>query len=384
MFKFAEIPALRSGGLLKSCQAFLLGSTLVFSLAIPAVAQDSTTASSVPDAANQLEQMLPAGMQDQSPTGSGEADPSNNTPPTLSDLLGAAEGVDGASTKDTGMDAAMPPPALNEQDEALTERKEAFSRAAGSMMPLKPAEIRRLLEMYDGTTQAIETPIYPNPEPESSFVQASLEPGAKPVVVKTAVGNVTTISIVDATGQPWPVQDMTWAGDFQVEQPDAGSHIIRISPQSHFAQGNVSMRLIGLNPPVILSLRTDRKTVAVRLDIQIPEVGPKGVLPPVVTPISIKAGNDEITKVLLGISSHAGLSKMTVEGVDGRTSAYVKGGVMYVRTPYTLLSPAWNSSVQSADGMHVYELSNTPVLLLSDKGKMLRAYLSSTEQSDGE
>jgi intracellular multiplication protein IcmK len=177
---------------------------------------------------------------------------------------------------------------------------------------------------------------------------------------------------------------MTWAGDFQVEQPDSGSHIVRITPQSHFAQGNVSMRLIGLNPPVIFTLKAERKTVHVRLDVQIPEVWPKGILPPVMTPVSIKAGDDAMTKVLIGTPSSAGMIKVQVEGVDGRTSAYVKDGMTYVRTPYTLLSPAWAKSVQSADGMHVYALDNTPVLLLSDKGKMLRAYLSTMEQSDGQ
>lgn len=55
---------------------------------------------------------------------------------------------------------------------------------------------------------------------------------------------------------------------------------------------------------------------------------------------------------------------------------------MYVRTPYTLLSPAWAKSVQSADGTKVYALNFTPVLLLSDKGKMVRAYISREEQID--
>lgn len=203
-------------------------------------------------------------------------------------------------------------------------------------------------------------------------------------MIKTAVGNVTTLSLVDVTGQPWPIQDLTWAGDFQVEQPETGSHLVRITPSSDFAQGNISMRLVGLNPPVIFTLRTERKTVHVRLDVQIPEVGPKGVLPPVVTPISIKAGDDALTKVLLGIPSAASMSKMDVSGVDGRTTAYIKDGLMYVRTPYTMLSPAWMKSVQSADGMHVYALESTPVVLLSDKGTMVRAYLSPMEQANGE
>ena len=55
------------------------------------------------------------------------------------------------------------------------------------------------------------------------------------------------------------------------------------------------------------------------------------------------------------------------------------GGTTYVRTPLTLLSPAWQSSVSSADGMNVYALTNAPVLLLSDGGEFQRAILKEKE-----
>ncbi len=261
-------------------------------------------------------------------------------------------------------------------------RQDAFKSAKEQMMPMKPSEIRKMLELYDETTQAAATPIYPTPEPESAFQTISLDPGTKPFVVKTAIGNVTTLSIVDITGQPWPIQDLTWAGDFQIEQPESGSQMIRITPTSEFASGNVSMRLVGLNPPVIFSLKAERKSVHVRLDIQIPEVGPKGILPPVETPISTKAGDDDMTAVLMGVVKGESTKHLKVDGVDGRTTAYNQNGMMYIRTPYTMLSPAWVKSVQSGDGTKVYALNFTPVVLLSDKGKMVRAYLSHKETSD--
>jgi intracellular multiplication protein IcmK len=119
----------------------------------------------------------------------------------------------------------------------------------------------------------------------------------------------------------------------------------------------------------------------VRLDVQIPEVGPKGILPPVETPISTKAGDDDMTAVLMGVVKGEGTERLKVDGVDGRTTAYNQGGMMYIRTPYTMLSPAWVKSVQSGDGTKVYALNFTPIVLLSDKGKMVRAYLSHKETS---
>lgn len=359
-------------------QAADLGSSLMGgNKASQASAAEAATQPSV----TQLDQDVPAALLN-------AGSPTLQEPPTLADNL-AAQNDNG-----TNIDSNVPPiggaqlpvkkDPKQEAEDALDERKEAFDGAVNSLMPLKPAEIRRLLELYDTTSQAVETPIYPDPEPESAFVQVSLDPGSKPIVIKTAVGNVTTLSIVDMTGQPWPIQDMTWAGEFQVEQPDSGSNMVRITPQKHFAQGNISMRLVGLNPPVIFTLKTERKTVHVRLDAQIPELGPNGVLPPMLTPVTIKAGDEDLSKVLAGIPSAAGMNKMKIEGVDGRTSAYEKSGQTYVRTPYTMLSPAWSKSVKSADGMNVYVIPTTPVVLLSDKGKMLRAYLTPMEQNDGE
>lgn len=285
-------------------------------------------------------------------------------------------------TNELSADAQKESEAAQKRKDDAELRRQAFKAATDQAMPLKPSEIRRIMEMYDETAQAVETPIYPTPEPESAFQTISLDPGTKPLVVKTAIGNVTTLSIVDVTGQPWPIQDLTWAGDFQIEQPEKGSHMLRITPTSEFASGNISMRLLGLNPPVIFSLKAERKSVHVRLDVQIPEIGPKGVVPPVETPITTKAGDDFMTSVLMGVPAGTNVVKLQVDGIDGRTSAYKNGGTMYVRTPYTMLSPAWLKSVQSADGMKVYSLNYTPVVLLSDKGKMVRAYLSYKETSN--
>jgi intracellular multiplication protein IcmK len=262
-------------------------------------------------------------------------------------------------------------------------RKKAFDAAVNGMYALKPDEIRKMLEIDDETKQAARTPVYPSPLPETAFETISLDPGSKPLTIKTAIGNVTTLSMVDASGQPWPIQDISWAGNFEIQQPEAGSHMLRITPTSEFASGNVSMRMVGLNPPVILLFRADRQKVHVRIDVQVPELGPNGIAPLINTSaLSTTAGDGRLSAVLEGVPPSSA-KKMTLTGVDERTSAYNMGGMMYLRTPYTLLSPAWNSSVRSADGMNVYSLASTPVVLLSDKGKMVRAYLSGEEQSNG-
>ncbi|MCB9982876.1 MAG: type IV secretion protein DotH [Rhodospirillales bacterium] len=258
-------------------------------------------------------------------------------------------------------------------------RSEAFGAALQGLLPLRPAEIRTLLERYDRTQESVETPIYPNPKPEVVVQNISLDPGAEPAVIKMAYGHVTTVAFLDTTGAPWPVQNVSWAGNFEimdVEQSSEGfTHVFRISPQSEFAFGNMSIDLTGFLTPVILTLETGRDTVHYRFDAVIPDYGPLAEAPLIDAGITTTAGDSDISSFLKGVMP-ADAEKLNVDGVDGRTSAYRYNGTVYVRTPLTLLSPGWSSSAASADGTKVYEINDTPVLLLSDRGRMVRVKLS--------
>lgn len=256
-------------------------------------------------------------------------------------------------------------------------REAAFTAALTGLLPLEPPEIRKVLQRYDQTQEAVETPVYPYPEPEIVVKTLSLDPGTKPLEIKVATGHVTTLNLVDSTGAPWPIQDVTWAGNFEIVQPEAGGHVIRITPLSEFAYGNMSMRLLELKTPITFTMRTHRDGVHYRVDARLPLYGPYAT-PPIIAGSSgptLAAGDADMTSILDGIPPEKA-KRMNVSGVDGRTTAYQMGEVVYVRTPLALLSPAWNSSVKSADGMNVYTMENSPVLLLSDQGRMVRARIS--------
>jgi intracellular multiplication protein IcmK len=269
---------------------------------------------------------------------------------------------------------------LDAEDNAALQaeiRREAFDAAITGMFPLTPDQIQSLMKKYDETQRAVQTPPS-NPKPEVSVQTMSLDPGVAPPVIKTAVGNVTTLNILDATGAPWPVQDVTWAGDFEIVEPEEGGHIIRITPMGHFARGNMVIRMLTLKTPLTVTLETSRETVQYRVDARIPEYGPFAQTPLMQGGKSLVAGDSVLTGLLDGVAP-GGMTKLSVSGVDGRTTAYSMGGTTYVRTPLTLLSPAWQSSVSSADGMNVYALNAAPVLLLSDGGEFARATLKEKE-----
>lgn len=260
-------------------------------------------------------------------------------------------------------------------------RDEAFGAAVSGLLPLRMKEIRQLLEYYDQTQEAVETPVYPYPKPEVGVINLSLDPGVAPPEIKLATGHVSTLTMLDVTGAPWPIQDISWAGNFEVVKSEEGGHLVRITPMSEFAYGNLSMRLITLKTPITFTLKTHRDSVDYRLDARVPEFGPFANAPLIEGGVSLSAGSADITSILDGAPPSSAL-KLKVSGVDGRTTAYRHKGRTYVRTPLTLLSPGWDESVSSADGMSVYALANTPVLLLSDRGRMMRAHIAQEEASD--
>jgi intracellular multiplication protein IcmK len=267
-------------------------------------------------------------------------------------------------------------PAQKSQSEIKAEiRDDSFNAALTGLLPMEPTEIRKVMKRYDETKEATEIPIYPYPEPENVVKNISLDPGVRPIELKLAVGNVTTVNILDVTGSPWPIMDMTWAGNFQVITPAPGGHIFRITPMSEFAYGNISIRLNGLKTPISFILKAHRDAVYYRVDARMPEYGPYAKPPIIDGGVTLAAGDTSMTAVLDGVVPDDA-ARLDVTGVDGRTTAYKNNNTIYVRTPLTLLSPAWTGSVKSADGMNVYTLENATVILLSDRGRMVRAKLS--------
>lgn len=274
--------------------------------------------------------------------------------------------------------------AAEEEDKKAEELllKEAFDASMTGALPLSPEQIRTFLEKYDNSQRAVQTPVYEAPKPRVGLETVSLDPGATPLVVMTSVGYVSTLNFIDVTGEQWPIKDIGWAGDYEILQPEDSSHIIRITPLSEFGNGNISIRLVGLKTPIVLTLNNNRDEVDYRTDLRIPELGPKATTPPIIEPISTVAGSKDMTSILVGVLPQSSES-LVVSGVDSRTSAYSLDGSTYVRTPYTLLSPGWSSSVKSSDGTTVYKIGEAPVILLSNNGRITRAYLKKKEKIDG-
>ncbi len=256
-------------------------------------------------------------------------------------------------------------------------RDEAFESAVGALLPLTPDEIRRLLDRLDASQRAASSfPQGVEPEAEVVVHTVSFDPSRPPPVVYVHAGFVSTISIVDASGQPWPIADYGVGGSFDVPPPGEGGHILRVTPQTRHGQGNLSVRLAELATPLTFRLVSGTPTVHYRFDARVPQFGPNAEMPLIEQGLARAAGDPVLMTILDGVPP-PNAEPVEVAGVDETTRAWRIGEQLFLRTSLTLLSPSWEKSVTASDGMRVYALVETPVMLLSDNGLMVRARLRS-------
>ena len=297
------------------------------------------------------------------------ADPSGQPPAAPSPAQGA-----------NGLDQFVEPPAPSQNEVLEMANQMAFSNAIAGAVPLRPDQIQEIISKMSDVQEAA-APALADPERPRGTMKVetvSLDPGASPPLIKVAAGYVTTVMVMDATGAPWEIKDLAFAGKFEAKVPRDTPYVFRILPLSRFQEGNVTLQLAGLATPLTFRLSASNDEVYYRYDVRVPAMGPNARPPRFASANSMVAGDATIMSVLDGYPP-SGAKRLVVSGLDDRSGAWEVNGQVYLRTPHSLLSPAWSTSAASGDGTTVYAIPETPVLLLSDQGLMVRARISRPE-----
>ncbi len=244
---------------------------------------------------------------------------------------------------------------------------DAFANTVRNMMPLSPDQIRTLRYLFDQSQRAASTDPGVPPKPTSTSVIVNLSPGATPPVIRLSAGFVTSLVFVDSTGAPWPIQayDLGDPQTFNVEWDKVGNTLL-VQALRRYTSGNLAVILKGLDTPVMVTLLPGQDAVDYRVDLRVPGVGPNAN--PVLDGLP-NTESPELLNVLNGIPPQ-GSQQVTVTGGD--CDAWVLNGNLFLRTRLTVLSPAWISTMSSADGTNAYELQTTPVILASQRGKLVK------------
>ncbi len=256
---------------------------------------------------------------------------------------------------------------------APTLRDRAFTQLMDRIEPLTPEQILKIREQEDKTQQAIATTPHTPPVPVSSTLTVDLSPGMTPPVVRLAAGFVSSLVFVDGSGQAWPIADYSLGnpGAFNI-QWDKKTHALFIQSTTTYSSANLAVRLAQLDTPVMISLVSGQKYVDYRVDLQIQGRGPNALAP--IVGNELPHTNPLLLNALDGIPP-PGSQELEVSGDLGRAWLLSGGDTLIFRTPLTVLSPAWRSTAASADGTHVYEMAQTPLILAVYEGKPIEIRL---------
>lgn len=244
-----------------------------------------------------------------------------------------------------------------------------FKNSAGLNLSMSPEEIRLLRRMlWEREVALNESPITP-PKPVTSTLPVSLSPGSTPPLLRTFANIKTSFVVLDATGQPWPVENFAVGSDsFLVKRldNDLGS-TFSITTLSMSAQSNLIIKLQGNPTPVVVDLVAGQREVDVRTELRVQGRGPNAL---VSANSLIKGFDANLNSVLDGVSPSGG-KELTVVGSENIKAWKMPDDKMIIRSPFKLTSIANPNFARSADGTHVYEIPATTKISAFIDGKFI-------------
>lgn len=242
----------------------------------------------------------------------------------------------------------------------------AFQGMVQQNLPLAPQQIVKLHQQIDLSQRAAAIPASIPPKPVSSTLIINQAPGVTPPAIRLAQGYVTSLVFVDSTGAPWSIASFDIGNPKAMNvQWDGKSNIILLQANAPYSDGNMVVRLMGLNTPVTLELVSGQRVVDYRADLHVSGTAPDNK--------NAAQGSDlpaSANQLLLGVLDGVAPPNSKVLKVRGTESqAWLLSGQIYLRTRMTLLSPGWVSKMVSPDGMNAYQLPKTSSILVSRYGE---------------
>ena len=287
-------------------------------------------------------------------------------------------------------------------NQGLDSLDTAGRRAVHDAIPFTPEMIQELQRRYGAAQQAQEQAIQQVAAPVSRLVSTAFAPGQATSIIQTVRGYPTAISFFDATGQPWPIgwntnsnaanvaggtncnSSQTGAGDgspsvnavgFYVCVPVKGSNTIEITPMSQVPRGGLVVNLQNAPKPLSFLLISGRNRYDADMSVHVSSRGPNAKVNVDTRPGAPVTGAPYLNALLAGIAP-ADAVPLDVAGVSpDDVRAWRLGGETYIRTRYTLMSPAWDASESGEGGTTIYAIPSTPVVLLSADSHTVSAEL---------
>ncbi len=267
------------------------------------------------------------------------------------------------------------------------ERTQDFEDVIDNIIPMTPEQIKILKKELDDQRRAAAEPVRPT-IPRSIEVLVEPRPGAEIPTIKANRGMVSTLVFLDRHGEPWPISNIRNgnARDFTVEgvtydngeEEQVGMTNALTVITNNYSQGNVSVFLANMNTPILFNLESGGEYTDVRVDMRINKMGPvsMGIVQTESGAVSTLPDYDSL---MLSLAGGVPPSDYTYDVLDNRIGEVYRGDDRtFLRSHFQLISPGPkdNNMVKSADGTFVYELPDTPVVIMMINGEIKRVRLN--------
>lgn len=253
---------------------------------------------------------------------------------------------------------------------------EEAARLGRRTLPFTREQIEFLGRLYRTTRHATESARGEPPAGRVRRVRLADLDGAIPEVALRR-GFTTALLFADATGAPWPIEEALVDEAFLPaggERPESSSHLLYLAPSAAFLTGNALVKLSGRPEPVALLLRGTGAEADFRVELRLPEPGPRADPAALAAPPSFHAGDAALLAVLSG-RIPADAVRLGVAGGRPEDRAWRLGGDVLLVTRSHLLSPGPLAAEREPGGRWAYRLPQAPVLWVSTDGRETRLAL---------
>ena len=251
------------------------------------------------------------------------------------------------------------------------------ARAGRAAMPFTAEQIEALGRLLRETQGAASLAADPPPEGRIRQVRIGSPGEAAIPVIAVRKGYVTAVSFTDATGAPWPIENVLLDARFVPGTAEAddeaggkSEHLFYLAPQTRALHGNAVVKLRGLAEPLVAGLRGGGADADFRVEIRLGLPGPNA-LPGSATETGFHAGDSVLLDLLGGLAPGEG-ERLAVEGGSADDRAWRLGGDLLLVTRAHLLSPGPWAAERGAGGRWAYRLPDVPYAMVSLDGRETR------------
>ena len=268
---------------------------------------------------------------------------------------------------------------------------EAVAREGRAAMPFTVQQIEDLGRLLRETQQAIARAADAPPEGRVRRVRVGAPGDGAIPVIDVRKGYVTAVSFTDASGAPWPIEEVLVDGRFLPEavlgqaaggegedggSDRAASHLLYLAPEARALHGNAVVKLRGLAEPLVAMLRGGGDDADFRVEVRLGLSGPNAA-PASPAGAGFHAGDPVLLELLGGVAPPAA-ERLEVEGGDADDRAWRHressgyGGDLLLLTRAHLLSPGPWAAERGAGGRWAYRLPDVPYALVTRGGRETR------------